>query len=117
MKLAIRITAVLAALLLPPLAAEAASIQAGVAKVEITDRDAGPVNDPSYAKALVLKNANSVVVIVTVDAVAVGEIGRLGSGYLASVRTQLEKELGIHQAMCSSMPAIVIAWWVRTPPR
>jgi len=92
---AIRNTALLAAFLLAPLAAEAARIQAGVAKVEITDRDAGPVNDPSYVKALVLKDGSSVVVIVTVDAVAIGEIGRIGNGYLASVRAQLQKELGI----------------------
>ena len=40
---AIRNSALLAAFLLAPLAAEAAQIQAGVAKVDITDRAAGPV--------------------------------------------------------------------------
>ena len=43
------------ALLLVAKTAPTAELQAGVAKVEITDR-AGPVNDPLYAKALVLKN-------------------------------------------------------------
>ena len=32
----------------------AAQLLAGVSKVDITDRAAGPVNDPSYVKALVL---------------------------------------------------------------
>ena len=95
---AIRNSALLAAFLLAPLAAEAAQIQAGVAKVDITDRDAGPVNDPSHVKALVLKDGSNVVVIVTVDAVAIGEIGRIGNGYLASVRAQLQEELGIPPA-------------------
>ncbi len=87
--------AILTAFLLAPLAAEADPIQAGVAKVEITDRDAGPVNDPSYVKALVLKEGRNIAVIVTVDAVAIGEIGRIGNGYLTKVRAQLQKELGI----------------------
>ena len=78
-----------------PDAAPAAQLQAGVAKVEITDRSAGPVNDPSYVKAPVLKEAATTVAIVTVDAVAIGEIGRIGNGYLASVRSQLHKALGI----------------------
>ncbi len=87
--------AILTAFLLAPLAAEADPIQAGVSKVEITDRDAGPVNDPSYVKALVLKEGRNIAVIVTVDAVAIGEIGRIGNGYLTKVRAQLQKELGI----------------------
>ena len=36
--------------------ARAAQLRAGVAKADITDRDAGPVNDPLYVKALVLKD-------------------------------------------------------------
>src|SRR5438477_5328893 len=48
----------------------AAQLQAGIAKVEITDRAARPVNDPCFAKALVLKKAGTTVVLITVDAVA-----------------------------------------------
>jgi len=48
----------------------AAQLLAGVAKGDITDRAAGPVNDPSYVKALVLKDGSTTVVLVTVDAVA-----------------------------------------------
>ena len=76
----------------------AAQLKAGAAKVEITDRAAGPVNDPSYVKALVLRDGAGTVVIATVDAVALGEIGRIGNGFMASVRSRLQTELGIPPA-------------------
>ena len=60
-------------------------ILAGKAVVDITDRS-GPVNDPCFAKALFLKRGETSVVLVTVDAVAIGGIGRLGNGFLANVR-------------------------------
>ena len=75
--------------------ATAAPLLAGVAKVDITNVDAGPVNDPLYAKALVLKSDSGMVVIITVDAVAVGEIGHIKNDYLPKVRAGLEKELNI----------------------
>jgi len=65
-----------------------AEILAGIAKVDITDRT-GPVNDPCFAKALVLKNGETTAVLVTVDAVAIGGIGRIGKGFLANVRSEL----------------------------
>ena len=80
------------------LRSEAAQLVAGVAKVDITDRAAGPVNDPSYAKALVLRDGATTVVLVTVDAVAIGGIGRIGNDYLGNVRAALERELGIPPA-------------------
>lgn len=70
-------------------------LQAGVAKLEITDRAAGPVNDPCFVKALVLKKGSTTVVLITLDAVAIAEIGRIGNGFLATVRGRLEKEAGI----------------------
>lgn len=85
------------ALLLVAKPASAGELQAGVAKVEITDRT-GPVNDPLFAKALVLKNGSATVVLIAIDAVAIGEIGRIGNTFLAEVRGQLEKELGIPPA-------------------
>lgn len=69
-------------------------LRAGVAKVDITERAAGPVNE-LYAKALVVKNETTTVVLITIDAVAIGEIGRIGNDFLANVRAQLQKELGI----------------------
>ncbi|NOY30328.1 MAG: hypothetical protein GXP28_09170 [Planctomycetes bacterium] len=63
--------------------------------MDITDRSAGPVNDPLYAKALVISDGEKTVVIVSVDAVAIGEIGHLKNDYLPNVRSQIQKELGI----------------------
>ncbi|HVW01883.1 MAG TPA: hypothetical protein VHB77_16140, partial [Planctomycetaceae bacterium] len=72
-----------------------AALRAGVAKVDITNRDAGPVNDPLYVKALVLKDDATTAVLITLDAVAVGEIGHVPNDYLSKVRSQLEQDLGI----------------------
>ena len=66
---------------------------AGVAKIDITDRT-GPVNDSCFAKALVLKNDGTTAVVITLDAVAVGGIGRIGNGFMKTVRGGLQ-ELGI----------------------
>jgi hypothetical protein len=55
----------------------------------------GPVNDPFYAKALVLKNGGTTLVLITIDAVSIGEIGRIGNGFLATVRGELQKDLGV----------------------
>ncbi|HET6878648.1 MAG TPA: hypothetical protein VFI31_00655 [Pirellulales bacterium] len=73
----------------------AVGLRAGVAKVDITDREAGPVNDPLFVKALALKSDATTLVVVTVDAVALGEIGRIKNDYLSNVRSRLQKELGI----------------------
>jgi len=73
----------------------AGGLLAGVAKVDITNTEAGLVNDPLYVKALVVKSDTTTVAIVTVDAVAIGEIGRIGNDYLGTVRSRLEKELDI----------------------
>jgi hypothetical protein len=78
--------------------AQAAQLLAGVAKVEITDREAGPVNDPLYVKALVVKSQATTAVLITVDAVALGEIGRIKNDYVPKVRARLETELGIPPA-------------------
>ncbi|HUP78457.1 MAG TPA: hypothetical protein VM260_07805, partial [Pirellula sp.] len=58
-------------------------------------RSAGPVNDPLYAKALVLRSGSTTIAIMTVDAVAIGEIGRIKNSFMATVRTKLQEELGI----------------------
>jgi len=74
---------------------DAASLSAGVARVDITNDEAGPVNDRLYAKALVLKSETTTVAIVTVDAVAIGEIGSIKNDYLPKIRASLEKSLNI----------------------
>jgi len=70
-------------------------IRAGVAKVDITNTDAGPCNPPLYVKALVLTDDSTTVVIITVDAVAIAEIGSIRNDYLSNVRSQLHNEMKI----------------------
>jgi len=72
-----------------------AGLKAGVAKTEITDLAAGPANDPLYAKALVLSDDERTIVLITVDAVAIGEIGPIGNDFLPKVRAMLKERLGI----------------------
>lgn len=72
-----------------------AQLKAGVAKTDITNRDAGLVNDPLYAKALILDDGRNKMVIITLDVVAIEEIGPIRNGYLSEVRSRIEKELGI----------------------
>src|SRR5690348_10466376 len=76
-------------------ALEAAELRAGIARVDITDRAAGPVNDPCFAKALVLQSEGASAVLITLDAVAIAEIGRIKNDFLAGVRGQLQSDLGI----------------------
>lgn len=76
-------------------ARKAGQLRAGVAKVEITNKKVLPLNDPLYVKALVIKSDTATVVLVTLDAVAVGEIGYIGNDYLGKVRARLQKELNI----------------------
>lgn len=68
---------------------------AGVAKIEISDKNVIPINDPLYVKALVLKNDQTTAVIITVDVVAIGEIGQIRNDYLDKVRSRLKKDLRI----------------------
>lgn len=97
-RLTLVIAVVIAVGALLPGKAQGAPLQAGAAKVEITNRDAGPVNDPLWVKALVIKSDTTTAVLVTVDAVAIGGIGYIKNDYLGKVRTRLEKELGIKPA-------------------
>ncbi|MBP3956488.1 hypothetical protein J8F10_14500 [Gemmata sp. G18] len=78
-----------------PEPAKAGALFAGVAKVEITNKKILPLNDPLFVKALVLKNGATTAVLITVDAVAIGEIGHIGNDYLGNVRARVQKELKI----------------------
>lgn len=75
-----------------------ASLWAGVARADITDYQAGPVNDPLFVKALVLRQAQTAVAIVTVDAVALGEIGRIPNDFVGNVRAALQDAPGLAPA-------------------
>jgi hypothetical protein len=73
-----------------------AQLEAGVAKVNITNTEAGLVNDSLYVRALVLNDGRNHAVIITIDAVAIAEIGTIRNDYLAKVRSQLKKDLNIN---------------------
>ncbi|MFM1556714.1 MAG: hypothetical protein ACKJR1_09530 [Limisphaerales bacterium] len=77
--------------------ANAAALLAGAAKVDITD-ERGPVNDRLFARALVLKSGDTTAVLVTIDAVAIGGIGRIKDDFLPNIRAVLKKEMGIPPA-------------------
>jgi len=93
-----RWTVVLAApLLCVPAAAPApaAPLRAGTAVVDVTDHGVGPVHDPALAKALVLEQEGRLAVLVTIDAVAIGGIGRIGDDFLPTLRDRVARESGI----------------------
>ncbi|MGB0582196.1 MAG: hypothetical protein ACPGVU_21080 [Limisphaerales bacterium] len=71
-----------------------AALRAGVAKVDVT-RESARTGDPSYAKALVLSDGETTAVIVSIDVVAIGEIGSIKNDFLPNVRTRVKQELGI----------------------
>ncbi|MCB1237209.1 MAG: hypothetical protein KDM91_19245 [Verrucomicrobiae bacterium] len=63
--------------------------------MDISDPNTKPANDPLFAKALVLTDGRTTAVLITLDAVAIGEIGPIKNDYLPTIRARLEKELGI----------------------
>lgn len=75
-------------------AVQAGTLRAGVAKVEISHPET-KANDPLYAKALVFQDDSTMAVLITVDAVAIGEIGPIRNEYLGTVREGLWKSLKI----------------------
>ncbi len=68
---------------------------AGAAKVDITDPNAGPANGRLHARALVLRSGETTTAIVTLDVVAIGEIGRIKNDFLPKVRAEIAKAPGI----------------------
>ena len=53
------------------------------------------MNDRLYVKALVLKKRDNILVLITVDAVAIAEIGTIRDRYLEQVRKELKGSLNI----------------------
>ena len=105
-----------------------------MAKVDITDRKTRPVNDPLFVRALVLRTRTFDAVIISVDVVAIGEIGPIGNDYLPSLRKALKQELGIrpehvlvnashcHGSVCADVKAKTVeavrrAWQHTLPVR
>ncbi len=84
-----------AGVLLASNVSQAAPLLAGVAKVDISRVEAPPSAETLYAKALVLKSGETTAVIVTLDAVAIDNIGSIRAPYLANVRAALQLAPGI----------------------
>lgn len=77
-------------------AGNSCSLRGGVGKREITVEDASiVVNDPLYAKALVLDDGETRMVIITMDAVAIGGICDIADSFLPRLRKRIEEELQI----------------------
>ncbi len=75
---------------------EASFLRAGVGKCDITTTEKGvAVNDPLYAKALVLDDGKIKVAIIVMDAVAIGGICDIKDDFLPKLRSRIEKELKI----------------------
>ena len=75
---------------------ETGALRAGVAKSDITTSAEGAViNDPLYAKALVLDGGTTRVAIIAVDAVAIGNIFDIKDDFLPKLRDRIQKELSI----------------------
>lgn len=87
-------SAILLVALFTPIA-QAKELLAGVGKVDITRPGTDPGTNPPFIKALVLTSGETHAVIVTVDAVAIAEIGSIRDPYLAHVRKRLHEDLGI----------------------
>ena len=71
--------------------ADCAPLRAGVAKANITkERPTEPVNDPLYAKVLVLDDGTNKAVVITMD------IGNISLPALAEIRSGISNELNIN---------------------
>jgi hypothetical protein len=80
----------------PALAQAPAQLRAGAAKSDISRVEAGlRINDPVYAKALVLAQGDTKVAIIAMDVTAIGGIGEVTDAFLPELRARLEAELGI----------------------
>ena len=79
MKLRHFVLCILSLLALPirPADSAAPGLRAGTAKADITNPQARTPGDNLYVKALVLNDGDTTAVIVTIDAVAIAEIGAI----------------------------------------
>lgn len=76
--------------------AQAAPLRAGVAKSDISRIEEGlRINDPVYAKALVLDDGTTRAAIIAMDVTAIGGIGEVSDEFLPELRARIEGELGI----------------------
>lgn len=72
-----------------------AQLRAGVAKSDISRMEGVRINDPVYAKVLVMDDGKTKLAIIAMDVTAIGGIGEVGDDFLPNVRVQLEREFQI----------------------
>jgi hypothetical protein len=77
------------------IAAAASGLWAGVAKVDITSREAPPGSEPWFVKALVVGNESTRAVIISIDVVAMAEIGAIRNDFIRNVRARLQQDLNL----------------------
>ncbi len=86
---------VLVSVLHPMEMSRAEPLLAGAARIDITSPTAGPAHGRLHARALVLQDEDTTAVVVTLDVVAIGEIGHIGNDFLPAVRARVSDVLGI----------------------
>ena len=77
------------------LLAQNSPLMAGAAKVDITNDTAGPAHGRLHVRALVLQHGDVSAVVVTLDVVAIGEIGHIKNDFLPAVRAAVSKDPGL----------------------
>lgn len=71
-------------------------LRAGCSRCEITTEDPDVrVNDPLFARVLVLDDGEKRAVIISMDCIAVGDIGEVGDAFFPSLRAELASAHGI----------------------
>ena len=70
-------------------------LRAGIGKANI-GMVKGNIHDSLYSKALVIENKNTRVVIITMDIITIGGLGRYTEEFLPDLRKKLESDLGIN---------------------
>lgn len=74
----------------------AAELRAGVAKSDISIENPNTrINDPVYAKVIVLEDDDTRMAIIAMDVTAIGGIGEVGDDFLPQLRARIEDELNI----------------------
>ncbi len=72
------------------------TLRAGAAKSDLSRVEEGlRINDPVYAKALVLDDGVTKAAIIGMDVTAIGGIGEVSDAFLPELRARIENELGI----------------------
>jgi len=76
---------------------ETAFFRAGCDKCDITtDNPTVTVSDPLYARTIVFDDSETKVVIISMDCIAIGDIGEVGNEFFPSLKARLSSDYGIN---------------------